>query len=416
MNELDDARLCAALELARGSIGLSEPNPRVGCILGLSSGEVLGQGATQQAGSAHAEVMAIREAREAGHSLQGTTAWVTLEPCAHHGRTPPCCDALIEAGIARCVVALQDPFPEVAGAGLQRLRAAGVDVELLESRAPLAVEARELNIGFFSRIERGRPWVRMKLATSLDGRSALSNGISQWITGPEARADGHRWRKRASAVMTGIGTVLADNPRLDVRAVETASQPLRVVLDTHLRMPAQAAILRPPGTVLVIGSTGHAARVAALRDAGAEVWEMDVPASLEGPTRPAPGVLLSRLAERGINELHVEAGPTLSGSWLGAGYVDELLVYLAPRPAGSWPGCRRFASPGGARFGCGIRLGRREHCRQRPEAAAAPRNSSAWSGSHHLNRWVCHLIALLLVERLYSRHVAALDSAVKSLI
>ena len=284
--ELDRLRLNEALDLAQSSFGLTEPNPRVGCIIGTESGAILGRGATQAAGQAHAEVVALRDAQSLGLSVRGATAWVTLEPCAHQGRTPPCCDALVDAGIARCVVAVRDPFPAVAGAGLARLRAANVVVDIVEE--PSIVEAaRDLNIGFLSRIERGRPWVRVKLAASLDGRAALKNGRSQWITGAAARADGHAWRRRASAVMTGIGTVLADDPRLDVRAVPTAHQPLRIVLDSRLRTPLTAALLRLPGQALLITASGQPERAAMLRAAGAEVWD-DWP---QGAMPPLPDLL-----------------------------------------------------------------------------------------------------------------------------
>ena len=324
MLELDAVRLKEALALAEMSFGLTEPNPRVGCVLGLADGSVLGRGATQQAGSAHAEVMALRDARAAGHDTRGCTAWVTLEPCSHHGRTPPCCDALVAAGIARCVVAIGDSNPQVAGVGLQRLRAAGIEVVLLDPAHPLALAAHEINIGFFSRQQRRRPWVRAKVAASVDGRVALPDGRSKWITGEAARADGHRWRLRASAVMTGIGTVLADDPRLDVRAVPAPGQPWRVVLDTRLRLPLNAALLQPPGRVLVVGGGGQPAAAQRLRDAGAEVWE-DIP---PGPS--ALPTLLARLAAQGINELHLEAGSTLTGAFMQDDLIDEWLVYLAP--------------------------------------------------------------------------------------
>ncbi len=324
LNELDRARLREALELARGSYGLTDPNPRVGCVLGHEDGRVLGAGATQAAGSAHAEVMALRSAKAAGHELQGATAWVTLEPCAHQGRTPPCCDALIEAGLARCVVAVPDPFPAVAGQGLARMRAAGMRVDLVDE-ADIVAAAREINIGFFSRVERGRPWVRVKAAASADGKLGLPDGRSKWITGEAARADGHAWRRRASAVLTGIGTVLADNPRLDVRAVTTARQPLRVVLDSSARTPVDAALFEAQGAVLIVATCGQPERAAALRARGAEVWE-------GAPARSAAGLqgLLERLAARGVNELHVEAGPQVIGSLLQAGLVDEFVLYLAP--------------------------------------------------------------------------------------
>lgn len=323
MSPLDRTRLFEALALAEGSIGLTDPNPRVGCVIGHEDGRVLGRGATQRAGEAHAEVMALRDAAAAGHELRGATAWVTLEPCAHHGRTPPCCDALVAAGIARVVVALGDPFPQVAGAGIARLRAAGVQVEMAD--ADIAEAARELNIGFFSRVERGRPWVRMKIAASLDGRTALANGASQWITGPEARADGHAWRRRAGCLLTGIGTVLDDDPRLDVRLVPTALQPMRAVLDSGLRTPPDARLLAPPGRCLIFHAADATAAAQALHDAGAQLRRH---ADAQG--RVALPAVLADLAGLGVNELHVEAGARLNGALLAAGLVDELLVYTAP--------------------------------------------------------------------------------------
>ncbi|MDE2371741.1 MAG: bifunctional diaminohydroxyphosphoribosylaminopyrimidine deaminase/5-amino-6-(5-phosphoribosylamino)uracil reductase RibD [Burkholderiales bacterium] len=327
---LDSRRLAEALTLAASAIGVSDPNPRVGCVIGDADGRVLGGGATQAAGQAHAEVMALRDAQAAGHDVRGATAWVTLEPCAHHGRTPPCCDALIAAGIARVVVALADPYPEVDGRGIARLRAAGIEVELVDAASDIATAARELNLGFFSRVVRGRPWVRMKAATSLDGRTALANGVSQWITGAAARADGHAWRKRAGAVLTGIGTALHDNPRLDVREVATTLQPLRVVVDSHLRLPPQARLLHPPDHgVIVVGAIDDASRRAALAAAGAEVLLLpDVTGRVD------LGALLPWLAQRGVNELHVEAGAALNAALLAGDWVDELLVYLAPKLIG----------------------------------------------------------------------------------
>jgi diaminohydroxyphosphoribosylaminopyrimidine deaminase/5-amino-6-(5-phosphoribosylamino)uracil reductase len=268
----------------------------------------------------------LRDAAARGHATRGATAYVTLEPCSHHGRTPPCCDALLAAGIARVVSAVTDPNPLVAGQGLARLRALGVQVE----SGLLGEAARELNIGFFSRMVRGRPWVRLKAATSLDGRTALNNGTSQWITGEAARTDGHAWRKRAGAVLTGVGTVLDDNPRLDVRLVETARQPLRVVIDSRLDMPPTARILDAPGQVLVYAAAPEAARIDTLAATGAEVILRP------GPTGKVdlPAVLAD-LAQRGINELHVEAGHKLNGSFVREGLVDEYLVYLAPKLLGA---------------------------------------------------------------------------------
>jgi diaminohydroxyphosphoribosylaminopyrimidine deaminase/5-amino-6-(5-phosphoribosylamino)uracil reductase len=331
----DATRMARAQALAEQAIGLTEPNPRVGCVLADASGQVVGEGHTQQAGGPHAEVMALRQAAERGARLQGGTAWVTLEPCAHHGRTPPCCDALVAAGLARVVVACTDPFPQVAGEGLRRLRAAGVTVVMADAAAARA--SRELNIGFFARVMRGRPWVRMKVAASLDGRTALDNGVSQWITGEAARTDGHVWRKRAGAILTGAGTVLEDDPRLDVRLVPTPAQPLRVVVDSRLDTPPAARILPPPGRVLLAAAVPNDQRAAALQAAGAEIlW---LPGDATDP-KAQPGkvdlpALLAELARRGVNELHVEAGHRLNGSFWREALVDELLVYLAPKLIGT---------------------------------------------------------------------------------
>ena len=314
-----------ALALAHDAIGLSEPNPRVGCVITAADGRVLGRGHTQQAGGAHAEVMALRDLQARGESARGATVHVTLEPCSHFGRTPPCCDALIEAGVARVAMAVQDPNPLVAGQGAARLRAAGIDVDV----GALADAARELNIGFFSRMQRGLPWVRLKAAVSLDGRTALNNGASQWITGPAARTDGHAWRKRAGAVLTGVGTVLDDDPRLDVRLVETAMQPLRVIVDSRLDTPPAARILDASGRVLIYAAAPEAARRAALEARGAQI------ALAPGPNGKVDlAAMLADLAARGINELHVEAGHKLNGSFVREGRVDEFLIYMAPRLLG----------------------------------------------------------------------------------
>ena len=328
LSPADHALLLQAITLAHGSIGLSEPNPRVGCVMHDAAGQPAGQGFTQQAGGPHAEVMALRCAQQAGRSVLGGTAWVSLEPCAHHGRTPPCADALIAAGLSRVVVATTDPFVQVAGQGIARLRAAGVVVDLAEPGATTRA-AHELNIGFFSRVLRQRPWLRMKVATSLDGRTALPDGRSQWITGDAARADGHAWRRRAGAVLTGIGTVRDDDPRLDVRLVPTALQPLRVVVDSNFATPPGARLMPGPGRVLVVGAGDVPDRMAALRAAGAELLRL--PGS-NGRVNLA--ALIERLAIDGVNELHVEAGATLNGALLATGLVDELLVYLAPKLLG----------------------------------------------------------------------------------
>jgi diaminohydroxyphosphoribosylaminopyrimidine deaminase / 5-amino-6-(5-phosphoribosylamino)uracil reductase len=328
LSELDTTRMQEALALAATAIGVSEPNPRVGCVIGRADGSVLGAGATQKVGGAHAEVMALRDAQAKSQDVRGATAWVSLEPCAHHGRTPPCSEALIAAGIGRVVVAIADPFPQVAGAGIHRLRAAGIEVDM--AAAAEATAAHELNIGFFSRQLHQRPWVRLKMASTLDGRTALPDGRSQWITGPQARADGHAWRKRAGAVLTGIGTLLADNPRMDVRHLHTEVQPLRVLLDSQLRAPPTAAFFAMPGPVLVVAADCAAERASVLRHAGAEV--ISVPGS-HGQVDLRR--LLPELASRAVNELHVEAGPRLSASWVAAGLVDELLLYQAPMLLGA---------------------------------------------------------------------------------
>ena len=333
----DPALLLRTIELAQASIGLSEPNPRVGCVIFDASGHLAGEGWTQQAGGPHAEVMAMRQATAAGRPLAGGTAWVSLEPCAHHGRTPPCADALIAAGLARVVVATTDPFNQVAGRGMARLRAAGVTVDLAETGA-VRRAAQELNIGFFSRVLRNRPWVRMKIAASLDGRTALLNGRSQWITGDAARADGQLWRRRAGAILTGIGTVRDDNPQLDVRIEPLALQPLRVVVDSHFSTPPGARMLQPPGRTLVVGAYADPERMAGLRAAGAEL--LLLPAR-QGRVDLAG--LIDRLSMDGVNELHVEAGATLNAALLQTGLVDELLVYLAPKLLG--PGRDMAALP-----------------------------------------------------------------------
>lgn len=326
MSDLSTTPMHEALTLARAAIGLTDPNPRVGCVLVAADGRVIGRGHTQQAGGPHAEVMALRDAVANGQSPRGATAHVTLEPCAHHGRTPPCCDALIEAGIARVVMAMEDPFPLVAGQGAARLRAAGIEVV----EGELADEAYELNIGFFSRVQRGRPWVRLKAAVSLDGRTALNNGASQWITGPDARADGHAFRKRASAVLTGVGTLLEDNPRLDVRLVETVLQPLRVIVDSRLDTPPASRMLDAPGEALIYAAAPDESRRAALESRGVQIALMPGPSGKVDLT-----AMLENLAARGINELHVEAGHKLNGSFVREGLVDEFLIYMAPKLLGA---------------------------------------------------------------------------------
>lgn len=308
--------MARALALAERGLETTTPNPRVGCVLA-KEGKIVGEGWHARAGEAHAEVHALRAA---GEHARGATAYVTLEPCAHHGRTPPCADALIAAGVTRVVAAMQDPNPQVAGQGLARLRAAGIDTAV----GLLQAQAHELNIGFVSRMTRGRPWLRLKTASSLDGKTALNNGISQWITGEAARHDGHRWRARACAVLTGIGTVRADDPQLTVRAVSASRQPLRVLVDARLEVSTQARILAD-GHCLIATATDDATKAAALRQRGVEL--LYLPDRYGKVDLPA---LLYELGRRGLNEVHVEAGRGLNGALLRAGCVDELLIYLAP--------------------------------------------------------------------------------------
>jgi diaminohydroxyphosphoribosylaminopyrimidine deaminase/5-amino-6-(5-phosphoribosylamino)uracil reductase len=312
-----------ALLRAHDAIYRSDPNPRVGCVI-VKDDRLIGEGATQAPGGPHAEVEAMRDARERGQDMRGATVYVTLEPCSHFGRTPPCADALITSGVTRVVAAMEDPNPLVAGQGFARLRAAGLVVEC----GVLADEARDLNIGFVSRMTRQRPWVRMKLAASLDGSSALQNGQSQWITGDAARHDGHRWRARASVLLTGIGTVRLDDPRLDVRDIDTPRQPWRVLVDSRFEVPLAARIVRnvqEGKRLLVVGAVDDRARRAALADAGCETLLLP-----NAVGKVALAALIAELGRRDVNELHVEAGSKLNGSLLRAGCVDELLMYFAP--------------------------------------------------------------------------------------
>lgn len=327
MKDMPTPHMQQALDLARQALFLSNPNPRVGCVLVSGQGQVIGQGFTQQAGGPHAEVMALRDAAARGNATQGATAYVTLEPCSHTGRTGPCCNALIEAGIAKVVCAIEDPNPQVAGNGFAKLRAAGVQVEMDDTAGQAC---RELNIGFFSRMVRGTPWVRMKAATSLDGVTALHNGQSQWITGPAARADGHAWRARACAILTGIGTILEDNPRLNVREVETPRQPRIVVVDSKLDMPLDAHVLKAPGACTIYTSSTNLSKTEALQALGATVVVMPNAAG-----KVDLATMLRDLAARGTNELHVEAGFKLNGSLIREGLVDELLLYMAPKLLGT---------------------------------------------------------------------------------
>jgi diaminohydroxyphosphoribosylaminopyrimidine deaminase/5-amino-6-(5-phosphoribosylamino)uracil reductase len=305
-----------ALELAGRGLYTTTPNPRVGCVI-VRDGAVVGTGWHEKAGMPHAEVLALKAA---GARSRGATLYVNLEPCSHHGRTPPCVDAIRDAGVERVVAAMQDPNPKVAGTGFSKLRAAGIAVE----QGLREEEARELNIGFFARMTRGRPWVRMKIAASLDGRTALANGRSQWITGEPARRDGHRWRARACAVLTGFGTVRDDDPQLNVRGVDTPRQPLRIVVDSKFETSPSARVLEG-GKTLVVGAVSDAKKIASLKEAGAEVVIIPNDGGKVDLFK-----LMEELARRELNEIHVEAGTKLNGSLLQAGVVDELLVYLAP--------------------------------------------------------------------------------------
>ena len=315
----DAAWMGRALQLAQRGLYSTSPNPRVGCVL-VRDGRLIGEGWHERAGEAHAEIHALQQADDAA---AGSTAYVTLEPCAHHGRTPPCADALIRAGIARVVVAMRDPNPLVAGKGIEKLAAAGIAV----SSGLLHDEAYELNIGFASRMTRRRPWVRLKLAASLDGRTALSDGRSQWITGPAARRDGHAWRARACAILTGSGTVLHDDPALTVREVATPRQPRRVIVDGQLRTPPSARVLH--GGALIFTACDDPARQAPLLAAGAELMRL----TLDGE-RVDLEAMLAELARREVNELHVEAGAGLAGALLSRGLADEMVIYLAPKLIG----------------------------------------------------------------------------------
>ena len=308
------------------------PNPAVGCVLADASGNLMGEGFTQKAGGPHAEIMALRDAAERGHTICGATAYVTLEPCSHHGRTSPCCDAFIAAGIAKVVASIADPNPLVSGQGFARLRAAGVDVET----GPGAEEARELNIGFFSRMIRKTPWVRLKVAASLDGKTALENGASQWITSEAARADGHAWRARSCAVLTGIGTVLEDNPSLDVRLVATERQPHLIVVDSRLETPVDAKLFLPNRKLLIYCAEAENSKKSELEARGATVILMPQAGSTSRSATAKVDLraMMADLAAREVNEVHVEAGFKLNGSLVREGLVDEFLVYLAPKLMG----------------------------------------------------------------------------------
>jgi diaminohydroxyphosphoribosylaminopyrimidine deaminase/5-amino-6-(5-phosphoribosylamino)uracil reductase len=315
----DSNAMTLALQQAELSMYITAPNPRVGCVI-VKNNTVIGRGHTQPPGGNHAEIEALRDAEAHGHDVRGATVYVTLEPCSHFGRTPPCADALVKAGVGRVVAAIGDPNPLVAGQGMARLAAAGIAIE----SGLMADAAYEINIGFFSRMQRGKPWIRMKTAASLDGKTALHSGVSQWITSPQARDDGHAWRARACAVLTGIGTVLQDDPQLNVRAVAIPRQPRRIVIDSQLRITPQAKILAGGGS-WIFTAVDNPEKRQLLESAGNEVivlpnrdGKVDLPA------------VIAELGKRQLNEVHIEAGAKLNASLIAEGCVDELLLYLAP--------------------------------------------------------------------------------------
>lgn len=333
-----------ALDLAAQALRITSPNPRVGCVIVNAQGQVVGQGHTQRAGGPHAEVVALQDAASKNLSVEGATVYVSLEPCAHHGKTGPCCEALAKAKVGKVIVAMVDPNPLVAGKGIDKLKAANIDVEIGDGASASA----SLNPGFLSRMSRQKPWVRMKIAASLDGQTALHNGQSQWITGPEARADGHAWRARACAILTGIGTVLEDNPLLDIRLSPHAESPIRmphlVIVDSRLETPLDARLFEhskpnspTPRQVWIYAAIDNPAKRASLEALGARVTLLPNP---DG--KVDLNALLHDLARREVNELHVEAGHKLNGSLLREACVDEFLVYLAPQMLGSGRGMAQW--------------------------------------------------------------------------
>jgi diaminohydroxyphosphoribosylaminopyrimidine deaminase / 5-amino-6-(5-phosphoribosylamino)uracil reductase len=343
--DFDRDAMARAVELARNGLDTTHPNPRVGCVLA-RDGKIIGEGWHERAGGPHAEIVALRSVDAVGAA--GATAYVTLEPCSHHGRTPPCVDALIEARVSRVVFAMRDPDRRVSGRGAEALAKAGIVTQV----GLMTEAAEELNVGYLKRMRTGKPWMRLKLAMSLDGRTALANGVSKWITGEAARADVQHWRARSSAVLTGIGTVLADNPRLDVRLPGAMRQPVRVVLDSTLRVPMDARLFDTAGDLIFLAANGDSSQVAsagqlvtreprfsthdadiehraaALRNHGARVERVT------GATRPDLRAVISRLSQLEMNEVLIEAGPELSGAFLREGLIDELVLYVAPKILG----------------------------------------------------------------------------------
>lgn len=321
--QADEYWMEQALALARTALYVTAPNPRVGCLI-VRDGVVLGRGATQAAGQAHAEVMALSDARRQGHDPGGATVYVTLEPCSHHGRTPPCVNALIQARPARVVIAMNDPNPAVSGQGAVRLHDAGIEV----ASGILAEQALAVNPGFVARMVRGTPWVWLKLAASMDGYIALPDGESKWITGTAARADGHHWRARSCVVLTGLGTIMADDPLLNVRGISTPRQPVRAIVDTRFEISETVRVL-DGGSVWIFTGHDDPAKRQRLADRGVQVIVLPVLHH-----RVDLGSMMQWMASRDVNEVHVEAGSRLSGALLDAGLADELLLYMAPAMLG----------------------------------------------------------------------------------
>ena len=339
---VDHQFMSEALAEAKKALYLSNPNPRVGCVI-VKDGEIIGRGFTQKVGEAHAEVQALADAKSKGKNPLGSTIYVTLEPCTHTGKTPPCVDALIAAKPSKVIAAMTDPNPLVDGKGLESLRMAGIEVQV----GLLELEAQELNRGFISRMTRGLPWVRMKIAASLDGKTALPNGKSQWITGPLARADGHHWRAQACAIVTGVGTVKEDDPSLNVRDVETQRQPWRIIVDSKLETPLDAKILNhldQSGVLIVcadLNAPGNREKAKALTERGIEVIAMANPFGKVD----LPKLLAYLAKERQMNEIHIESGFKLNGSMLRENCVDELLLYYAPFFMGEGIGMANVPTP-----------------------------------------------------------------------
>jgi diaminohydroxyphosphoribosylaminopyrimidine deaminase/5-amino-6-(5-phosphoribosylamino)uracil reductase len=317
----DEHFMAQALELAYSTLYVPTPNPRVGCLI-VKNGQVIGQGVTQKSGDAHAEIMALQDAKRNQQSIDGATVYVTLEPCSHHGKTAPCTDALLQVKPARVVIAHVDPNPAVSGRGIEKLRAAGIEVTV----GVLAIKALEVNPGFVSRMVRGVPYTWLKIAASMDVKTALPSGESQWITGPLARADGHHWRARSCCVLTGIGTVKTDDPQMNVRAVQTPRQPQRALIDHKLDILPTAKLLQTPG-LLIFTASADQAKQQTLKDLGAKTIE--VPQTNQPGKVDLPAVL-RWLGQHDINELHVEAGANLNGAFWQSDCVDELLLYMAP--------------------------------------------------------------------------------------